>query len=32
MPLPPALRALIAAARLPAGEMMALMPYTIEVR
>ena len=30
--LPPALQALIATARLPVGEMLALMPYTIEVR
>ena len=30
--LPPVIRALIATARLPIGEAMALMPYTIEVR
>ena len=30
--LPPVLQALIATAHLPVGEMMALMPYTIEVR
>ena len=30
--LPPALQLLIAAARLPAGQTLALMPYRIEVR
>jgi len=30
--LPPALQLLIAAARLPAGQALALMPYRIEVR